>query len=219
MCWFGRDHPPNLSGRRGDHLTPSCRCPPPPPPPPWCCRCPPPACPPPSTHPCRRCPPPPPPRCCCRCHPLIYTHTLDWCACALDGGKKRYEPTDGQGVSRSRMCHGRRGHCPWSNKFHAEQMLMVKWNKIASHDNNLVPHNKPAWWMWINDKLIAPCTKLCSLWRIYNVCCRLLERWCWAWAGRVSPSQLSPRLTASQWPLCIFRFPICCIFGLYFLIV
>ena len=28
-----------------------------------------------------------------------YAHTLDWCAFALDGGKKTL-PTDGQGVSR-----------------------------------------------------------------------------------------------------------------------
>ena len=31
------------------------------------------------------------------------THILDWCTCALDGGKKRDEPTDEQGVSRSRI--------------------------------------------------------------------------------------------------------------------
>ena len=33
----------------------------------------------------------------------VHAHTLDWCACALDGGKKRDQRTDGQGVSRSRM--------------------------------------------------------------------------------------------------------------------
>ena len=33
----------------------------------------------------------------------VHVHTLDWCAFALDGGKIRDGPTNGQGVSRSRI--------------------------------------------------------------------------------------------------------------------
>ena len=42
------------------------------------------------------------------------------------------------------------------------------------HMTTILFHMTNLFVMWINDKFIAPCTKLCSLWRIYNVCCLLV---------------------------------------------